>query len=103
TFQYPSTQPGGGSRALRRQLKILSEFINGFDFVRMTPDTTIIKDGVPAGGSARALVEPGRAIAIYMRKQRPASGKEAAASVPVEPGPPAALQIELAPGDWLAE
>src|SRR5687767_2568738 len=102
TFQYPSTQPGGGSRALRRQLKILSEFINGFGFVRMTPDNTIIKDGVPAAGSARALVEPGRAIAIYIRKQRPTSGKETA-SVPEEPGAPAALQIELGEGDWLAE
>src|SRR6185503_17717309 len=103
TFQYPSTQPGGGSRALRRQLKILREFINGFDFVRMTPDNTIIKDGVPPGGSARALVEPGKAIAIYIRKQRPASGKDAAASTSGDPGTPAALQIALAEGDWVAE
>ncbi len=103
TFQYPSTQPGGGSRALRRQLKILSEFINRFEFVRMTPDTTIIRDGVPPGGSVRALVEPGRAIAIYIRKQRPTSGKEAAASVSGDQGAPAGLQIELAEGDWLAE
>ena len=32
TFEYPATQPGGG-RALRRQLKILADFINGFDFI----------------------------------------------------------------------
>jgi hypothetical protein len=102
TFQYPSTQPGGGSRALRQQLKILSDFINGFDFVRMTPGDTIIKDGGPPGGSARALVEPGRAIAIYIRKQRPTSGKEPAASAPVV-GPPSTLQIEPGDGEWRAE
>jgi hypothetical protein len=100
TFQYPSTQPGGGSRALRRQLKILSDFLNGFDFVRMAPGDTIIKGGVPPAGSARALVEPGRAIAIYIRKQRPTSGKESVTSVSGESGP---LQVELPEGEWRAE
>jgi hypothetical protein len=103
TFQYPSTQPGGGSRALRRQLKVLSNFITGFDFVRMAPDNTIVKEGVPPGGSARALVEPGRAIAIYVRKQRPTSGKETAATVAGESSAPAALHIDLTDGDWRAE
>ena len=102
TFQYPSTQPGGGSRALRQQLRILSDFINSFDFIRMTPGDTIIKDGIPPGGSTRALVEPGRAIAIYIRKQRPTSGKEPATSAP-DTGSPSPLQIELADGEWRAE
>jgi len=102
TFQYPSTQPGGGSRALRQQLKILSDFINSFDFIRMTPGDTIIKDGIPPGGSTRALVEPGRAIAIYIRRQRPTSGKEPATSAP-DTGSPSPLQIELADGEWRAE
>ena len=39
-------------------MKILSDFIHGFDFVRMTPDNSVIKGGIPAGGTARALVEP---------------------------------------------
>ncbi|MCI0332959.1 MAG: cellulase family glycosylhydrolase, partial [Planctomycetes bacterium] len=29
TFHYPASQPGGGSATLRRQLKILSDFIHG--------------------------------------------------------------------------
>ena len=103
TFQYPSTQPGGGSRALRRQLRILSDFINGFDFVRMAPDNAIVKEGVRPGGSARALVEPGKAIAIYVRKQRPTSGKETAATVAGDSSAPAALHIDLTDGDWRAE
>jgi hypothetical protein len=67
TFKYPDTQPGGGNTRLRRQLKILRDFIYSVDFVKMRPDNTIIKGGVPNGYSARALVEAGRAYAIYVR------------------------------------
>ena len=102
TFEYPGSQPGGGSRALRRQLKILAGFIGGFDFLRMTPDNTLISEGVPPGGSAQALVERGRAIAIYMRKKRPAaSAKEE--PPPSTPGPAAPLGVDLSEGQWRAE
>jgi hypothetical protein len=102
TFQYPASQPGGGSRSLRRQLKILSEFINSFDFVRMAPDNAVIAGGVPPGGTARALVEPGRAMAIYVRrKAAAASGKEVPAPAATDtPGP---LQVQLPDGAWRAE
>jgi hypothetical protein len=111
TFQYPPTQPGGGSRALRRQLKILAAFISGFDFLRMVPDigatgttaaTTVITDGVPPGGSARALVERGRAMAIYLRRKRPAaSAKEE--PPPPSPGQAGPLRVDLSEGRWHAE
>jgi len=103
TFQYPPTQPGGGSRALRRQLKILSDFINGFDFVRMAPDNAVIKGGAPSGGSARALVEPGRAMAIYLRRKSADSKTAAVAPVPGEAATAGALQVELSDGQWRAE
>ncbi|MBW3622743.1 MAG: hypothetical protein KY468_04960 [Armatimonadetes bacterium] len=67
TFRYPSTQPGGGSPDLRRQLQILKDFIYGFDFIRMRPDPSFIKAGVPEGGAVQALAEPGRAYAIYLK------------------------------------
>jgi hypothetical protein len=66
TFKYPGSQPGGGSTELRRQLKVLSDFIHGFDFIKMRPDNAVIKAGIPSGVSARALVEPGNAYAIYI-------------------------------------
>ena len=68
-FKYPASQPGGGNRGFRRQVKILKDFIHGFDFVRMSPDNSVIKGGTPQGGSARALVERGKAMAIYVRKE----------------------------------
>ena len=96
SFVYPPTQPGGGSSALRRQLAILGEFIRGFDFVRMKPDNSVIKGGVPAGGSARALVDPGKAIAIYVRQnlKPPADG---------QPARTATLEIDPGAGNWRAE
>jgi hypothetical protein len=96
TFEYPASQPGGGSRALRRQLKVLSDFINGFDFVRMAPDTSMIKGGVPAGSTVRALLERDSAMAIYVRTQssKDISGESARIS---------ALQIELTDGIWQVE
>ena len=71
TFKYPASQPGGGTPALRRQMKVLRDFINGFDFIRMSPDNSAITGGVPQGGTARALVERGKAMAIYVRKDSP--------------------------------
>lgn len=93
TFEYPSTQPGGGSAALRGQLKILSEFIRRFEFWRMKPDNSVIKSGVPDGVSARALAEPGRAYAIYIRPQADAEQRK-----PVE-----TITIELTAGDYRAD
>src|SRR6185369_16763437 len=64
-FVYPKSQPGGGTPALRRQLTVLHDFINGFDFVHMRPDTSFIKSGVPQKTHAYALTEPGKQYAAY--------------------------------------
>jgi hypothetical protein len=70
TFAYPESQPGGGSPSLRRQLRILSEFIHSFDFVRMRPDNAILKGGLPENASAWALIEDGVQYAIYVHGGR---------------------------------
>lgn len=59
--------PGGGSPALHDQLKILKEFIHGFDFLRMKPDQSIVKGGVPSKGAVHVLANPGREYAVYVR------------------------------------
>jgi hypothetical protein len=58
--------PGGGGAVLHKQLKILSDFINGFDFIKMKPDDSVIKGGIPDKATARALVKKGRAYAFYI-------------------------------------
>ena len=51
---------------MRAQLAILRRFLEGFDFLKMAPDPSVIASGVPEGASAYALSEPGRAYAIYL-------------------------------------
>jgi hypothetical protein len=72
-----TASPGGGGRPLRKQLKILKDFIEDFDFIRMAPHNEVLRGGyvkVPLAGSpaqanasARVLAEPGKAYAIYVK------------------------------------
>jgi hypothetical protein len=90
------SSPGGGSPTLRRQLRILKDFMESFDFVKMAPDHGVIQGGqitgpltgTPASTQAtvRALVERGRQYAIY-----------------VHGGQQATLQVELPAGSYRAE
>ncbi len=59
--------PGGGSPELRRQLGILKDFIHGFDFIRMAPDSTTVREVRPPEVEVRMLSEPGRQYAAYLR------------------------------------
>ena len=65
TFVYPKSQPGGGNPAFRKQMKILKQFIESFDFIRMKPQPGLVKEGLPEKGRATALVEEGKQYAIY--------------------------------------
>jgi hypothetical protein len=78
--------PGGGGQVFRKQLELLKDFINSFDFIGMKPDNSIIKAGIPYQATARALVQPGRGYAIYIN-----GGNEAE------------LVLELARGAYKAE
>lgn len=66
SFEYPADQPGGGTAALRAQLRVLSEFIHGFEFVRMAPAADVIRGGVAEGMAAYALAEKGAQYAVYL-------------------------------------
>jgi hypothetical protein len=86
TFQYPESQPGGGSPALRKQLGTLKQFAESFDFVRMQPTNTVIRGGIPEKGRAQVLAEEGRQYAIYLRgDEKPA------------------LKLDLPAGEYRAE
>ena len=64
-FVYPARQPGGGNAELRRQMTVLRDFINGFDFIHLKPDKELINSGVPTNTHAYALVEDGKQYAAY--------------------------------------
>jgi hypothetical protein len=66
TFQYPETQPGGGSPALRKQLGYLKSFMEGFEFLKMRPDSTIVKSSLVHHKRPQVLAETGRQYAVYV-------------------------------------
>jgi hypothetical protein len=86
TFTSARKSPGGGNRAFRGQMKVLKDSIHGFDFVRMKPDESVIKGGLPSKGRARVLSESGKQYLIYLFG-----------------GPEAKLELELPKGSYKSE
>jgi hypothetical protein len=86
TFPFPPKQPGGGSPNLRKQLRILRDFLESFDLVRMRPDDTVISGGLSQGVTGRCLADPGKAYGIY-----------------VKGGNQLNLTLAIPPGKYLAE
>ena len=73
TLTVPNGAPAGGSQELRRQLKVLRDFVASLDFVQMRPNDSVIVSGVPDGAVARALAQNGTQYAIYVKQGRQAS------------------------------
>ncbi|HMV48579.1 MAG TPA: hypothetical protein PKA34_17260 [Blastocatellia bacterium] len=76
--------PGGGSPALRGQLRVLSSFVHGFDLALMRPDPNVVL--ASPGTVTRALSAPGKAYAIYLEGRAPAK-----------------LSLDVPRGKWRAE
>ncbi len=58
--------PGGGGPELRKQLQILKRFVHELDFIRMKPDSAVIKSTLPKDIAVRALCERGQTYAVYV-------------------------------------
>jgi len=69
TFTPPATTPGGGSAALRRQLRYLRAFFDEIPFWRMRPAGDGMVRG-PEGAAVRAMEEPGKVYAAYIHHAR---------------------------------
>jgi hypothetical protein len=57
--------PGGGSKALRQQLKVLSEFLNGFKLEKMHPDQAKVKSS--PGLIPYLMSDSYQSYAVYLR------------------------------------
>jgi hypothetical protein len=69
--------PGGGSVELRKQLGILKQFLDEFDFVQMTPAPSVVKATSPKL-TASVLAQPGHAYAMYLHVPLPNKPKQLA-------------------------
>ncbi|HYG33550.1 MAG TPA: hypothetical protein VEC99_02120 [Clostridia bacterium] len=78
------SSPGGGSPALRQQLKVLSQFLHSFDLASLVPDANVVKQS--PGAVTRALSAPGKAYAFYLRGRAPVD-----------------LVLDLPKGSWRVE
>ncbi len=74
--------PGSGGPAIQEQLAVLKGFVEGFDFLSMRPDRSVIKGVSGKGSRATALVEPGRQYAIHLVGRGPV---EVAIDLPAGP------------------
>lgn len=61
---FQEKSPGGGSPALRRQLRFLREFLEAMPLTSMKPDRETVR--LAPGAEAVALSSPGRAWAVYL-------------------------------------
>jgi hypothetical protein len=56
---------GGGNKPVLTSMQALKRFIDGFDFIKMRPDHTFVKSGIPDGAHYRGLSQPGEQYAFY--------------------------------------
>ena len=69
-YVLPASQPGGGSSTLRKQLGILRSFMQGMNFLQMSPNTSAIQSKLPSGTSVNILADDGEEYAIYIHRGR---------------------------------
>ncbi len=63
TYAVPQATPGGGSVALRKQLRVLREFFNTIPFTGMQPVRIAANDA-----SAHVLANAGKQYAVYLHR-----------------------------------
>jgi len=63
----PAKQPGGGGPELRKQFRILKDFLSTMNFTQMKPDQSVICSTLSKDVTARVLSEAGKTYAIYVR------------------------------------
>ncbi len=68
-------------------MKVLKDFIHGFDFLHMRPDNSVIRSVAPSTASARALIDPDKAMAIFVRGG----------------GASTVVTVDLPAGSWIGE
>jgi hypothetical protein len=67
-------------------MKVLKDFLDGFDFVKMKPERSVVKSQLPKECHCQALVEAGKQYAVYFHGS-----------------PGSEISVDLPQGDYAAE
>jgi hypothetical protein len=102
TFAVPGNDPGGGSARLRKQLRILHDFMDAIAFTTMPPRAGFFKAGVPENASARALGNVKGDWAIYLHHGRLMEGYRPSYIVGTRKTK-AVLEVDLPAGNYEVE
>jgi hypothetical protein len=101
-YRYdPTYTPGGGSAELRKELGVLAGFFKALDLSHMTPAPGLLVGSRLEGGSARALVRPGRDYVIYVHQAHVDAHNKPAFTIDSTPHS-ATLRLELPRGPYEA-
>jgi hypothetical protein len=103
TYAYPSQQPGGGSVALRKQLRVLRDFMDSVDFVGMAPQQDFVRFAVPEGAYVWTLAAPGKAYAVYLHHGGLRKEQKAARYVVDATARTTHLELDLPAGSYRVE
>lgn len=101
SFQFPETQPGGGGKILRNQLKILSDIFREIDFIRMKPVEYNQNAQLPKDATVRILENTGKQYLIYINNT--ASEKTDTLSSGQIPSEGITLPVDLPAGNYKYE
>jgi hypothetical protein len=73
TFPIDEQSPGWGGVAFRKQIKVMKDFLESFNFLMMKPSNSILKIKSGKLKSFQVLAETGKQYAIYLEKTKGAS------------------------------
>jgi len=68
THPIDAGTPGWGHPEYREQMKIMKDFLESFDFIRMKPDNSILKVTEGKIGAFQVFAETGKQYAVYLEK-----------------------------------
>lgn len=105
SWEFTTGTPTGTSanNTVLDQLKVLKDYIEGWNFLKMHPDKNVITGGVPSGAQIRALVESGQQYMVYVHHGHRAT-KDIDMGYTVSPGSHQAnLSINLPPANYRVE
>ena len=65
TVENPAGKTPDNEKILRA-LTNLKEFMYSFDFLKMSPDKSLVVSGIPSGAHLRSISQPGQQYALYL-------------------------------------